>query len=255
MEVILLERVERLGQIGDVVSVKPGFARNFLLPQKKALRATEANRAVFENRRSEIEASNLQEKTEAEKVAEKVEGISVVLIRQASDSGQLYGSVNSRDVADALTEAGYSVERRQVILDQAIKVLGLHAIRVRLHPEVTVTVTANVAKTDDEAVLQQERGGAIGQGELEAEADAAEAARQAAEEALALADDKSAVAEAAEGLVDEDVEQKLQSEAVEETEDGAEPSDASAETAPDVDEGGGDAKDGAAEGEDTKEDS
>ncbi len=218
MEVILLERVEKLGQIGDLVNVKPGYARNFLLPQKKALRATAANREVFEQRRVEIEADNLTHKTEAEKVAEKLGDLTVTLIRQASDSGQLYGSVSSRDVAEAVSEAGFSVERRQVVLDRAIKMLGLHPIRVRLHPEVVVSITANVAKTDEEAAIQIERGGAIGQADLEAEEDAAEAALQSAEAALALADDNTAEAEAAEGLVEDDVEKKLQSAATDDEE-------------------------------------
>ena len=209
MEVILLERIERLGQIGDVVNVKPGFARNFLLPQNKALRATPANRQVFEQQRADIEATSLKHRGEAEKVAEKLDGVTVILIRQASDSGQLYGSVNSRDVAEAVTEAGYAVERRQIILEHAIKMLGLHPIRVSLHPEVAVTVTANVAKTEEEAAVQLERGGALGQRELEAEEDAADAARRAAEEALAIADDKSTVADAAEGLVEDEVESKI----------------------------------------------
>jgi len=213
MEVILLERIERLGQIGDVVSVKPGYARNFLLPHKKALRATDANRQVFETQRADIEANNIELRKEAEQIAAKIEGLVVILIRQASDSGQLYGSVNSRDVAGAVTDAGFKVERRQVAMDQAVKLLGLHPIKINLHPEVSVVVTANVAKTEDEAALQLEAGGAIGQIDMEAEEDAVEAARLAAEAALALADDVSAEAEAAEGLVEEDVEAKLQSRA------------------------------------------
>lgn len=233
MEVILLQRIERLGQIGDVVNVKPGFARNFLLPQKKALRSTAANREVFEHRRSEIEAENLEQRGEAEKVAEKLDGLTVVLIRQASDSGQLYGSVNSRDVANAVSEAGFAIDRRQVIMDRAIKSLGLHPIRLSLHPEVTVTVTGNVAKTEEEADLQLERGGAIGQADLEAEEEVVEAARVAAEAALALADDKGAIVEAAEGLVEDDVELKLQSEASDETEEAAEADGAAPDAAPD----------------------
>lgn len=234
MEVILLERIEKLGQIGDLVNVKPGFARNFLLPQKKALRATAANRDVFEHRRAEIEADNLTQKTEAEKVAEKLGDLTVTLIRQASDSGQLYGSVSSRDVAEAVSEAGFAIERRQVVLDRAIKMLGLHPVRVRLHPEVVISVTANVAKTEEEAAMQIERGGAIGQADLEAEEDAAEAALQSAESALALADDSGAEADAAEGLVEDDIERKLQSAASEE-----EATDAAADTEEAVQDGDG----------------
>ena len=213
MEVILLERVERLGQIGDVVNVKPGFARNFLLPQKKALRATNANREVFEKHRADIEATNLTLRGEAEKVAEKMDAVTVTVIRQASDSGQLYGSVSARDIAEAVSEAGYAVERRQVVMDRAIKMLGLHPIKVSLHPEVSVTVTANVAKSDEEAELQLESGGAVTDAEREADEDAAETARHAAEAALAIADDKDAEVEAAEGLVEDNVEKRLLSQA------------------------------------------
>ena len=161
MEVILLERIERLGQIGDVVSVKPGFARNFLLPRKKALRATEENKKRFEAQRAQIEATNLKRKQEAEKVAKKVDGQKIVVIRQASETGMLFGSVANRDIADGLTAAGFTVDRRQVILDKPIKTLGLHPVRVALHPEVIVTVTANVAKSEDEAVQQETLGTAI----------------------------------------------------------------------------------------------
>ena len=159
MDVILLERIEKLGQIGDVVAVKPGFARNFLLPRKKALRATEENKKRFETQRAQIEATNLERKKEADKIAKKVDGLKIVLIRQASETGVLFGSVANRDIADGLTNAGFTVDRRQVILDKPIKTLGLHPVRVALHPEVIVTVTANVAKSEDEAA-QQEKSGA-----------------------------------------------------------------------------------------------
>ena len=149
MEVILLERIEKLGQIGDVVSVKPGFARNFLLPRKKALRATEENKKRFEAQRAQIEANNLSRKQEAEKIAKKVDGLKIVVIRQASETGMLFGSVANRDIADGITAAGFTVDRRQVILDKPIKTLGLHPVRVALHPEVIVTVTANVAKSEE----------------------------------------------------------------------------------------------------------
>jgi large subunit ribosomal protein L9 len=170
MDVILLERVHNLGQIGDVVKVKAGFARNFLLPQRKALRATEASRAKFESQRAQIEASNLEKRGEAEKIRGKIEGLKVVLIRQAGETGQLFGSVNARDIADAVTAAGFTVDRRQVILDRPIKTLGLHPIRVALHPEVIVSVTANVAKSTEEAEAQEKAGGYVGRVE-EAPAD------------------------------------------------------------------------------------
>ena len=170
MDVILLERVHNLGQIGDVVKVKPGYARNFLLPMRKALRATEANKAKFESQRAQIEAMNLEKRSEAEKVKDKVDGIKVVLIRQAGETGQLFGSVNARDLAEAVTVAGFTIDRRQVILDRPIKTLGLHPIRVALHPEVIVAVTANVAKSTEEAEAQEKAGGYVGRAE-EAPAD------------------------------------------------------------------------------------
>jgi large subunit ribosomal protein L9 len=161
MEVILLQRVEKLGHIGDVVSVKPGFARNFLLPQKKALRATDENKKRFEAQRAQIEANNLKLKEEAQKVSTKVDGLKIVIIRQASETGILFGSVSTRDIAEGVTAAGFTVERRQVVLDKPIKTLGLHPVRVALHPEVVVTVTANVAKSEDEAAIQEKAGGFV----------------------------------------------------------------------------------------------
>ena len=154
MQVILLERVEKLGQMGDEVKVKDGFARNFLLPQKKALRANKANRDYFQGQRAQLEARNLEQKKEAEKVGAKLDGKSFTLIRQAGDRGQLYGSVSPRDIAMAISEGGVSVERTQVPLDTAIKAIGLFKIGVRLHPEVRVTVTINVARSEDEAERQ-----------------------------------------------------------------------------------------------------
>lgn len=174
MEIILLERIGRLGQIGDVVTVKDGYARNFLLPQGKALRATEANRAHFENERAQLEARDLERKTEAEAVAEKLAGESFVVIRQAGDTGQLYGSVSTRDIATAVTEGGFSIERRQVLLDKPIKTLGLHEVRVALHGEVVPTVNVNVARTEDEAE-RQARGEDVTQELTEEEEEAAEA--------------------------------------------------------------------------------
>jgi large subunit ribosomal protein L9 len=165
MDVILLERIEKLGQMGDVVKVKPGFARNYLLPQKKALRATEANKARFTQQRAQLEATNLERRQEAEAISGKVDGLKVVLVRQAGETGQLYGSVSPRDIAEAVSAAGVSVERRQILMDRPIKMLGLHPVRVALHPEVIVTVTANVAKSAEEAEAQEKAGGYVGRAE------------------------------------------------------------------------------------------
>ena len=154
MQVILLERVEKLGQMGDEVKVKDGFARNFLLPKKKALRATKANREYFLTQKSQLEAHNLDRKKDAEAVAKKLEGKTFVLVRQAGDRGQLYGSVSPRDIADLVTAGGFTVSRTQVPLDKAIKAIGLFPVDVVLHPEVRVRVTINVARTEDEAERQ-----------------------------------------------------------------------------------------------------
>src|ERR1700758_5335068 len=154
IELILLERVEKLGQMGQLVKVKQGFARNFLLPQKKALRATKENLAYFETQRAQLEANNLQRKSEATEIGGKIEGLRVVIVRQAGESGQLYGSVSARDIAEAVTEAGFTIEKRQVVLDRPIKSLGLHPVRVALHPEISVTVTVNVAQSAEEAEMQ-----------------------------------------------------------------------------------------------------
>ena len=177
VQVILLERVEKLGQMGQVVNVKPGYARNFLLPQKKALRATKDNLAYFETQRAQLEAQNLARKSEAEQVAQKLDGLSVIVIRQAGESGQLYGSVTARDVSQAVTEAGFTVGRGQIVLERAIKALGLHKQRVVLHPEVSVTVTVNVAQSVEEAEMQAK---GVDPLKLAAEAAAREAAEQAA---------------------------------------------------------------------------
>ena len=185
MEVILLERVEKLGQMGQVVKVRPGFARNFLLPQKKALRATKANLAIFEKQKAQLEAVNLERKKEAEEVAKKVDGLTVVVLRQAGESGVLYGSVAARDVAEAVTAAGVTIERRQVSIDEPIKTLGLFKVRIVLHPEVAVFVTVNVARSAEEAGLQAQRGGMVARRDEEddeeeaAEAEAASSDEQA----------------------------------------------------------------------------
>jgi large subunit ribosomal protein L9 len=154
VDLILLERVEKLGQMGQRVKVRPGYARNYLLPQKKAMRATKENLAYFETQRAQLEANNLHRKAEAAEIAAKLEGLSVALIRQAGESGQLYGSVAARDIAEAVTAAGFTVEKRQIVLDRPIKTLGLHPVRVVLHPEVNVTVTANVAQSEEGARMQ-----------------------------------------------------------------------------------------------------
>jgi len=154
VEVILLQRVEKLGQMGEVVKVKPGFARNFLLPQKKAIRANKDNLAKFETQRAQLEAQNLKRREEAERVAERVGGLSVVIIRQAGESGALYGSVSARDISDATTAAGLSITRSQVVLDHPIKTLGLRPVRVMLHPEVVIQVGVNIARSPEEAEKQ-----------------------------------------------------------------------------------------------------
>jgi large subunit ribosomal protein L9 len=154
MQVILLERIARLGQMGDTVTVKDGFARNFLLPQGKALRANKANMARFESERVELEARNLDRKNEASAIHEKLNGTSYVVIRSAGETGQLYGSVSTRDIAGALEEAGFRVARSQVTLQNPIKTIGLHSVEVVLHPEVTGIVTINVARSEDEATRQ-----------------------------------------------------------------------------------------------------
>ena len=186
MEVILLERIEKLGQMGDVVNVRSGYARNYLLPKKKAVTKTDGNMAYFESQRTQLEAANLENKSEAEKLSEKIEGIFIAMVRQAGDAGQLYGSVNARDIADAVTKAGYDVNRNQVSLDQPIKMLGLHPVVVNLHPEVDVTVIANVARSADEAETQAKTGTAVlSQAEEEARAEAEVIHEAAADEAVA----------------------------------------------------------------------
>ncbi|MEP3475943.1 MAG: 50S ribosomal protein L9 [Hyphomicrobiales bacterium] len=154
MKVILLERIRKLGQMGETVTVKDGFARNFLLPQGKALRANEKNQAHFDNQRAELEARNLELKGEASKVGEKIAGETFIAIRQAGDTGQLYGSVSSRDIADTICENGIQVDRNQILLNRPIKVLGVHEVLVSLHPEVEVNVNINVARTEEEAERQ-----------------------------------------------------------------------------------------------------
>ena len=175
MKVILLERVEHLGAIGDVVSVKDGFARNFLLPRSKALRATSANMKVFEAQRVQIEARNAAARADAEKAGEALDGHTYVLIRQAAESGQLYGSVSGRDVAEAVNAEGGKVDRSQVVLDRPIKTLGVHPVKVRLHAEVAITVNINIARSLDEAE-RQARGEDVIAAQFDEERQLAEAA-------------------------------------------------------------------------------
>ena len=161
MDIILLERVEKLGQMGDVVSVKPGYARNYLLPQGKALRANKGNLEKFDTEKSQREVDNLARRSDAETESGKMDGLAVSMVRAASEMGQLFGSVTSRDIADAVTEAGFTITRSQVVMDKSIKTLGLHDTRIRLHPEVTVTVKVNVARSLDEAETQLRTGVAV----------------------------------------------------------------------------------------------
>ena len=201
MQVILLERIGRLGQMGDVVTVKDGFARNFLLPQGKALRATKANRESFEKERAQLEARNLELKSEAGAVADKLQGKSFIIIRQAGDSGQLYGSVTTRDISTAVSEGGFSIERRQVMLDRPIKSLGLHDVRIGLHAEVEPRVTINVARSPDEAARQARGEQVTGKAMDEAEEEAIRA-RAAAEKLF----EEGAGAELAEEIAEEEAE-------------------------------------------------
>ncbi len=206
MEVILLERIEKLGQMGDVVNVKTGYARNFLLPKKKALRATDANKTHFDGQRAQLEAQNLELRSEAEAVGNKLDGQSIILVRQAGDAGQLYGSVSARDIAAAVVEEGFTITGNQVILERPIKIIGVHAVRVNLHPEVSVTVLANVARTQEEAEIQAKTGSAVlsmEQQEAAAAAEVVAAAEEIFEEGSAP--DESELVEDVEALSDEDV--------------------------------------------------
>jgi large subunit ribosomal protein L9 len=189
MQVILLERVENLGGIGDEVKVRDGFARNFLLPGKKALRANDANRKIFEGRRAELEARNAEAKAAAEKASGKIDGTSYVLIRSAGEGGQLYGSVSSRDVADEIVKGGAKIDRNAVVLDKPIKSIGVYDVRVRLHADVSATVKVNVARSADEAERQAKGENVIASA---AEADRADEAAQAKELAASAFVDTSA---------------------------------------------------------------
>jgi len=202
MEIILLERIERLGQMGDVVSVKDGYARNYLLPQKKALRANKANRAHFEEQRTQLVATNLEDQKEAQSVAEKIDGNQYVIIRQAGESGQLYGSVSTRDIATLMTEGGASISRNQVILERPIKLLGLHDVRVVLHPEVSLGVVVNVARTEEEAE-RQARGEDVTVDQFDEDNDALATGE--------IFEDEDLAKEAAEELAEDEVEEEASS--------------------------------------------
>lgn len=199
MQVILLERVESLGQMGDVVNVKPGYARNFLLPRQKALRATQENIAYFDGQKKMLETDNLKRKSEAEKIAKKVDGLKIAIIRQASEAGQLYGSVMARDIAEGITEKGFKTDRAQIRMERNYKLLGLYPVKVYLHPEVSVTVTINIARSKEEAKIQEEKGEAlITKSDREEEASLAAAAikKVEAEEKARLAAEQAAEATA-----------------------------------------------------------
>ena len=206
MQIILLERIEKLGQMGDLVNVKPGYARNYLLPQGKALRANKTNMERFESERSQREADNLTQRSEAETEAKKMDGLAVNMVRAASEMGQLFGSVTSRDIAEAVTEAGFTIDRSQVVMDRAIKALGLTETRIRLHPEVSVSVIVNIARSLAEAETQLKTGIAV-TGEVNDEADDAPAEQQASDaeaNAAATSDDAASDAENAGDAADDD---------------------------------------------------
>jgi large subunit ribosomal protein L9 len=195
MQIILLERIEKLGQMGDLVNVKPGYARNYLLPQGKALRANKANMERFESERAQREADNLTQRSEAETEAKKMDGLAVNMVRAASEMGQLFGSVTSRDIAEAITEAGFTIDRSQVVMDRAIKSLGLTETRIRLHPEVSVSVIVNIARSLAEAETQLKTGIAV-TGEGNDEVDDAPAEQQASHAEANAANDADADAAA-----------------------------------------------------------
>ena len=211
MQVILMERIEKLGLMGEVVNVKPGYARNYLLPQGKARRATQDNIAAFEQQRGQLEAENLKRRDEAEKVGAKLEGLMVTLIRQAGESGQLYGSVNARNLAESVTEAGFTIAHDQVSRDHSIKTLGLHPVQIRLHPEVSATITANVARSEAEAETQTGTGRVVSEDEQRAVEEAAQAETDAK---LAEIESEETEAEASDDAKDSGA-----AESVEETKD------------------------------------
>jgi large subunit ribosomal protein L9 len=192
MQVILLERVESLGHMGDVVNVKPGYARNFLLPRQKALRATKENVLYFDGQKKALEADNLKRKIEAEKIAKKMDGLNIAIIRQASEAGSLYGSVTARDIAEGIIEKGFKVDRAQIRMDRNYKLLGLYPVKAYLHPEVAVNVTINIARSAEEAKIQEEKGEAL---ITKTEKEVAETEAAAAAEVAAAVAAKKAAAE------------------------------------------------------------
>lgn len=218
-QIILLERVESLGQMGDVVSVKPGYARNFLLPQGKALRATKDNVAYFEGQKKTLEADNLKLKKEAEAVAKKIDGLKIVVVRSASEAGQLYGSVAARDIAEGVTEAGFSIEKSQVQLNQNFKMIGFSTATVVLHPEVKVDVTLNIARSAEEAKIQDKTGKALIAGAEEEEAEIRKPQIEAAEEAKSdFLEDNALEAEKAQAEVDAEKSAEAEAKAAEKAE-------------------------------------
>jgi large subunit ribosomal protein L9 len=204
MQVILMERIEKLGLMGEVVTVKPGYARNYLLPQGKARRATKDNIAEFEQQRGQLEAENLERRDEAEKVGARLEGLMVTLIRQAGESGQLYGSVNARNLAESVTEAGFTIAHDQVSRDHSIKTLGLHPVQIRLHPEVSATITANVARSEAEAETQAGTGRVVSEDEQREVEEAAQADTEAALAEIETEEAEAAAREPAEDANTED---------------------------------------------------
>ncbi len=202
MQVILMERIEKLGLMGEVVNVKPGYARNYLLPQGKARRATKDNIELFEQQRSQLEADNIERRDEAEKDGAKLEGLTVTLIRQAGESGQLYGSVNARNLAEAITEAGFTISHDQVSRDQTIKTLGLHPVKIRLHPEVSASITANVARSESEAETQASTGQVVSEEEQRAVEEAAAAETEAALAVITAEEEAAEEAAAEEGTAE-----------------------------------------------------
>ena len=215
-QIILLERVESLGQMGDVVSVKPGYARNFLLPQGKALRATKDNIAYFETQKKTLEANNLSQKKDAEAISKKMTGLKIVIVRNASESGQLFGSVTSRDISEGITEAGFTTEKAQVIMNQNFKMIGLSPVSIALHPEVKVEVTLNIARSAEEAKIQEKTGKALVAGADHHEEPAAPAAAEEAKseflEDTALEAEKVAAEAEAEKDAEADVKAEVKAE-------------------------------------------
>ena len=203
MEIILLEKIDKLGQMGDVVRVKAGYARNFLLPQGKALRATETNKKYFDAQHAQLEADNLKTRLEAEKLGKKLNGLSFAIVRQAGEAGQLYGSVNARDIADGVTNSGFTITRQQVELPHPIKALGLYEILITLHPEIVVTVSANIARSIEESKIQAKTGIAVVSSEDKV-TQAIEGDKDVVEEAA-----KQAVAEQVEKIFEEGAEPQL----------------------------------------------